>query len=44
MIYLLESYLDASGSSDNDNLNINGFNSEIDDYPGNVKSGDVCVF
>ena len=44
MIYLLESYLDASISSDNDNLNINGFNPEIDDYPGNVKNDGVCVF
>ena len=43
MICLLESYLDASVSSDNDNLNINGHNLVKADHPGNVKRGGVCI-
>ena len=43
MICLSECYLDASVSSDNDNLNINGDKSVRADYPGNVKRGCVCV-
>ena len=44
MIYLTESYLNASVSSDNDNLNINGFKLVRADHPGIVKRGGVCVF
>ena len=44
MIYLSETYLDASVSSDNDNLNINGYKLVRADHPGKVKRGRVCVF
>ena len=44
MICLLESHLDASESSDNDNLNINGYKLVRADHPGNVKRGGVCVY
>ena len=44
MIFLWKSYLDASVSSDNDNLNINGYKLVRADHPGNVKRGCVCVF
>ena len=44
MICLSESYLDASVSSDNDNLNINGYKLVRADHPGNVKRGGVCVY
>ena len=43
MICLSESYLDASVSSDNDNLNINGYRLVRADHPGNIKRGGVCV-
>ena len=43
MTCLSESYLDASVSSDNDNLNINGYKLVRADHPGNVKRGGVCV-
>ena len=44
MIYLSESYLDASVSSDNDNLNKIGYMLARADRPGNVKRGSVCVY
>ena len=44
MICLSESYLDESVSSDNDNLNINGYKLVRADHPGNVKRGGVCVY
>ena len=37
MICLLESYLDVSVSSDNDNLKINGYQLVRPDHPGNIK-------
>ena len=43
MICLSESYLDASVSSGNYNLNINGNNLVRADQPENVKTGGVCV-
>ena len=44
MICLSESYLDASVSSDNDNLNVNGYKSVRADHHGNVKRGGVSVY
>ena len=44
MICLSEFYLDASLSSDNDNLNISGYKLVRADDPGNVKRGGVCVY
>ena len=43
MIYLSESYLDSSVSSDNDNLNINRYKLVRADHPGNVIRGGVCA-
>ena len=43
MICLSESYLDASVSSDNDNLNIDGYKLVRADHPGNLERGGVCV-
>ena len=43
MICLLESYLDASVSSDDDDLNVNGYKLVRADHPWNVKRGVVCV-
>ena len=42
MICLSESYLEASVSSDNDNLNKIGQKLERAHHPGNLKRGDVC--
>ena len=44
MINLSESYLDASVSFDNDNLNINGYMLVRADHPGNVKRGGMCLY
>ena len=44
MIYLSKSYLDASVSSDNDNLNINGYKLVRANHSGNVKGGGACVY
>ena len=44
MICLLESYLDASVSSDNDNLNKQGYKLVRADHPGNIKRSNVFVF
>ena len=43
MICLSESYIDASVSSDNDNLNINDYKLVRADHPGNVKRGILCI-
>ena len=43
-IFLSEFYLDATVSSDNDNLSINGYKLVRTDHPGNVKGGGVCVY
>ena len=43
MICLSESYLNASLSYDNDNLNINGYKVVRADHPENVKRDGVCV-
>ena len=44
VICLSESYLDSSIASDNDNLNIKGYNLYRADHPNNVKRGDVCAY
>ena len=44
VIYLSESYLDSSIASDNDNLNIKGYNLYRADHPSNVKRGGVCAY
>ena len=44
MICLLESYLDSSVSSGNDNLIIYGYKLVRADHPENVERGGVCVF
>ena len=44
MICLSESYLDVSVSSDNDNLNLNGYKLVRADHPGNLKRDGVFVF
>ena len=43
VICLSESYLDSSLASDNDNLNIKGYNLYRADHPNNVKRGGVCA-
>ena len=43
VIFLSESYLDASLSFNNDNLNINGYKLVRADYLKNVKGDSVCV-
>ena len=44
VICLSESYLDSSVASDNDDLNIIGYNLYTADHPKNVKRGGVCVY
>ena len=44
MIWLSESNLDASVSSDNHNLNLNGYKLVRADHHGNVKRGGVSVY
>ena len=44
VICLSESYLDSSIASDNDNLNIKGYNLYRADHPNNVKRGGVCAY
>ena len=43
MIYLSESYLDSSVSSDNDYLYIKEFKFVRADHPVNIKRGGVCM-
>ena len=44
MIYLSESYLDSSVSSNNDNLYITDYKLVRPDHPGNIKRGGVCIY
>ena len=44
VICLSESYLDSSIASDNDNLNIKGYNLYRADHPNNVKRDGVCAY
>ena len=44
MIYLFESYLDSSVSSDDDNLYIKDYKLVTADRLENLKRGDVCVY
>ena len=44
MICLSESYIDASVSSDNDNLNINWYKLVRADHLANGERGGVCVY
>ena len=44
IICLLEAYLDSSIASDNDKLNIKGYNLYRADNPNNVKRGGVCAY
>ena len=44
VIYLSESYLDSSIASDNDDLNINGYNLYRINRPNNIKRGGVCAY
>ena len=43
-MFLSESYLDSSVSSDNDNLHTKDYKLVRADHPGNVKGGGVCVY
>ena len=43
-ICLLESYLDSSTASNNDDLNIKGYNLYRADHPNNAKTGGVCPY
>ena len=42
--YLSETYLDSSISSDNDNLELPGYNLVGADNPINTKRGGVCIY
>ena len=44
IICLSETYLDASTTSDDDNLAISGYNLIRSDHPSNNKRGDVCIY
>ena len=44
VICLSESYLDSYRASDNDDLNIKGYNLYRSDHPYNVKRGGVCAY
>ena len=44
IICLSETYLDSSIQSDNDNLEIPGYNLVRSDYPSNNKRGGVCIY
>ena len=44
VICVSESYLDSSIVSDNNNLNIKGYNLYRVDHPNNVKRGSVCAY
>ena len=44
VICLLESYHDSSIASNNDYLNIKGYNLYRSDHPNNVKRGGVCAY
>ena len=44
IICLSETYLDSSISSDNDNLELPGYNLVRADHPTNTKRGGVCIY
>ena len=44
IICLLETYLDSTIQSDNDNLEIPGYNLFRSDHPSNNKRGGVCIY
>ena len=44
VIYLSETYLDASISNDDDNLEIPGYHLLRADHPSNTKQGGVCIY
>ena len=44
VICLLETYHDSSIASNNDYLNIKGYNLYRSDHPNNVKRGGVCAY
>ena len=44
IICLLETYLDSSIPTNNDNLDIDGYNLLRSDHPSNTKRGGVCIY
>ena len=44
VLCLLQSYLDSSIASNNDHLNIKGYNLYRANHPSNIKSGGLCVY
>ena len=44
IICLSETYLDSTIRSDNDNLEIPGYNLVRSDHPSNNKRGGVCIY
>ena len=44
IICLSETYLDSTIQSDNDNLEIPGYNLVRSDHPSNNKRGGVCIY
>ena len=44
IIYLLETYLDCSTRSDDNNLEKAGYNIVRADHPTNIKRGGVCIY
>ena len=43
-ICIIETYLNSTISSDNNNLNISGYNFTRADHPSNSKRGGVCIY
>ena len=44
IIYLSETYLDSSIPTNNDDLDIDGYNLLRSDQPSNTKRGGVCIY
>ena len=44
IIYLSEIYLDSSIPTNNDNMDIDGYNLVRSDHPSNTKRGGVCIY
>ena len=44
IIYLSETYLNSSIPTNNDNLDIDGYNLVHSDHPSNTKRGGVCIY
>ena len=44
LVSYLETYLDSSTTSDDDNLAISGYNLICSDHPSNSKRGGVCIY